>query len=113
MPTKLVKIYNTKTKNIEDFKSIKGDEVGIYSCGPTVYHYAHIGNLRAYVFADILRRTFVSAGYSVNHIINITDVGHLVGDGDDGQDKLEKGATRENKNVWEIAKMYTDAFFED
>ncbi len=106
-------IYNTKSRSIENFTPIRPNEVGIYSCGPTVYHYAHIGNLRSYVFADILRRTFVHAGYKVNHVINITDVGHLVGDGDDGQDKLEKGALREGKNVWEIAKMYTDAFMED
>lgn len=108
-----IRIYNTKSKEVEDFKPIIDDTVGIYSCGPTVYHYAHVGNLRAYVFADILRRTFLYAGYKVNHIINITDVGHMVGDGDDGQDKLEKGAEREGKNVWEVAKMYTDAFMQD
>lgn len=113
MNTHPIKLYNTKTRTIEDFKAITPGHVGIYSCGPTVYHYAHIGNLRAYVFADILRRTFVTAGYTVTHIINITDVGHMVGDGDDGQDKLEKGAAREGKNVWEVAKMYTDAFMED
>jgi cysteinyl-tRNA synthetase len=98
---------------VEEFKSIHPDTIGIYSCGPTVYHYAHIGNLRAYVFADILRRTLTQAGYSVKHIINITDVGHLVGDGDDGQDKLEKGAAREGQNAWEIAKKYTDFFLQD
>lgn len=108
-----IKLYNTKSKLTEDFKPIKEGSVGIYSCGPTVYHYAHIGNLRAFVFADILRRTFVYARYKVNHIINITDVGHMVGDGDNGQDKLEKGAAREGKNVWEVAKMYTDAFMKD
>lgn len=108
-----IRIYNTKSKEIENFESLQEGIVGIYSCGPTVYHCAHIGNLRAYVFADILRRTFISAGYTVNHIINITDVGHMVGDGDDGQDKLEKGAARIGKNVWEVAKMYTDAFMQD
>ncbi|MCF7844193.1 cysteine--tRNA ligase [Candidatus Gracilibacteria bacterium] len=108
-----IKLYNTKSKSVDNFIPIIEKEVGIYSCGPTVYHYAHIGNLRSYVFADILRRTFVYAGYKVNHIINITDVGHMVGDGDDGQDKLEKGAAREGKNVWEVAKMYTDAFMKD
>lgn len=113
MSTETLRIYSTKTRTIEEFKPLKEGEVSIYSCGPTVYHYAHIGNLRAFVFADILRRTFLYAGYNVNHIINITDVGHLVGDGNDGQDKLEKGAAREGKNVWEIAKMYTDAFMED
>mgnify|MGYP000948517730 FL=1 len=113
MSTDTIRLYSTKEREIETFTPIHEDEVGIYSCGPTVYHYAHIGNLRAFVFADILRRTFVYAGYKVNHIINITDVGHLVGDGNDGQDKLEKGAAREGKNVWEVAKMYTDAFMED
>lgn len=110
---KSVKLYNTKTREVEDFISIEKDFVGIYSCGPTVYHYAHIGNLRAYIFADILRLSLLRAGYKVKHLINITDVGHLVGDGNDGEDKLEKGAVREGKNVWEIAKMYTDAFLSD
>lgn len=113
MSTQPLKLYNTKTRTLENFEPLKPGEVGIYSCGPTVYHYAHIGNLRAFIFADILRRTFVYAGYKVTHIINITDVGHMVGDGDDGQDKLEKGAAREGKNVWEVAKMYTSAFMED
>lgn len=111
--SKVIHLYNTKSKSVEEFKSIVPDEVGIYSCGPTVYHYAHIGNLRSYVFADILRCMFVHAGYKVQHLINITDVGHMVGDGDDGQDKLEKGALREGKSAWEIAKLYTDAFFDD
>lgn len=106
-------LYNTKSKSIEEFKPITPGEVGIYSCGPTVYHYAHIGNLRSYVFADVLHRMFVHAGYKVQHLINITDVGHMVGDGDDGQDKLEKGALREGKSAWEIAKIYTDAYFDD
>jgi cysteinyl-tRNA synthetase len=97
---KTIRLHNTKTRTTEIFKPINEGAVGIYSCGPTVYHFAHIGNLRAYVFADVLRRVFV-------------DVGHLVGDGDDGQDKLEKGAAREGKNVWEIAKLYTDAYFQD
>ena len=113
MSTETLKLYSTSSKEIETFIPIKEGAVGIYSCGPTVYHYSHIGNLRAYVFADILRRTFVYAGYHVTHIINITDVGHLVGDGSDGQDKLEKGAAREGKNVWEVAKLYTDEFMKD
>ncbi|MFA6608696.1 MAG: cysteine--tRNA ligase [Candidatus Paceibacterota bacterium] len=108
-----IRLYNTKTKSVEDFEPIKVDHVGIYSCGPTVYHYAHIGNLRAYVFADVLRRMFVSAHYDVKHIINITDVGHMVGDGDNGEDKLEKGAKREGKSVWEVAEFYTEAFMKD
>ena len=102
-----IKLFNTKTRNLETFVPLHDNEVSIYSCGPTVYHYAHLGNLRAYVFADILRRMFVNAGYTVHHIINITDVGHLVGDGDDGQDKLEKGAVREGKNAFDVAQFYT------
>lgn len=108
-----VKLYNTKTKSVEDFIPITEGNVGIYSCGPTVYHYAHIGNLRAYVFADILRKTLTHAGYNVNHIINITDVGHLVGDGDMGIDKLESGAAREGKSVYDVAHFYEEAFMHD
>ena len=85
----------------------------MYNCGPTVYHYAHIGNLRAYVFADILRKTLEYNGYDVTQIINITDVGHLVSDEDEGEDKMEKGAAREGKTAQEIAKFYTDAFYAD
>lgn len=109
----IITLYNTLSRKEETFNSIKEDIIGIYSCGPTVYHYAHIGNLRAYVFADILRRSFLYAGYTVKHIINITDVGHLVGDGDEGEDKLEAGAKREGKTAWEIAKFYEEAFMED
>jgi cysteinyl-tRNA synthetase len=108
-----ITLYNTKTRTLETFSPIKEGHVSIYSCGPTVYHYAHIGNLRAYIFADILRRLFVSEGYEVKHVINITDVGHLVGDGDSGQDKLEKGAAREGKTAWEVAQFYLDAFMKD
>lgn len=106
-------LYNTKSKAVELFKPIKENFVGIYSCGPTVYHYAHIGNLRAYVFADVLRRMLKNNGYEVKHIINITDVGHMTGDGDGEEDKMEKGATREHKSVWEVAKFYTDIYFQD
>lgn len=113
MSSTAIKLYNTKSKLVEEFIPITQNSVGIYSCGPTVYHYAHIGNLRAYIIADTLRRMFIYNRYNVTHIINITDVGHMVGDGDDGQDKLEKGAIREGKNAWEIAKMYTDAFLKD
>lgn len=109
----MIKIYNTASKQKEDFIPIKPNEVGIYSCGPTVYHYQHLGNMRAVVFADTLHRMFLSAGYNVKHIINITDVGHLVSDGDKGEDKMEKGAKREGKSVWEVSKMYTDAYFAD
>jgi cysteinyl-tRNA synthetase len=87
--------------------------VGLYTCGPTVYHFAHIGNLRTYVFEDLLTRALVLAGYRLTHVCNITDVGHLTDDGDDGDDKMEKGAAREGKSVWDIAKFYTDAFMVD
>ncbi len=108
-----IRLYNTKSREIEDFKPIIKDSVGIYSCGPTVYHFQHIGNMRAAVFADTLRRMFVSAHYDVQHVINITNVGHNVDDSDDGEDKMEKGGKREGKSVWEIATMYTDAYFKD
>ncbi len=108
-----IKLFNTKSRSIESFIPITPGKVGIYSCGPTVYHHQHLGNMRAAVFADTLHRMFLSEGYTVSHVINITDVGHLVGDGDEGQDKLEKGAQREGKSVWEIAKMYTDSYFKD
>ena len=108
-----IKLYNTKSRSIEDFKPIHDGKVGIYSCGPTVYHFQHLGNMRAVVFADTLRRVLSLNGYDVTHIINITDVGHNVDDADVGEDKMEKGARREGMNVWEIAKMYTDAYFSD
>ena len=110
-----LKIYNTLNRQVEEFIPIEEENIKIYSCGPTVYHYAHLGNMRSYVFTDILNNT-LSAIYpetSIRHVINITDVGHLVGDGNDGQDKLEKGAQRENKSVYEIAKYYTEAFLKD
>jgi cysteinyl-tRNA synthetase len=115
MPMKnpLITFYNTKTRSKDLFTPLTEGVVKIYSCGPTVYHYAHIGNLRAYVFADILQRTLRAHNYKVEHVINITDVGHLVGDGDAGMDKLEKGAAREGKTAWEIASFYTDAFMND
>lgn len=106
-------LYNTLSREKELFMPINEGKVLIYSCGPTVYHYAHIGNLRTFVFADILNNTLKQTGYNVKHQINITDVGHLVSDADDGEDKMEKGAKREGKSVWDIAKYYTDAFFSD
>lgn len=106
-------LYNTKGRTKEKFVPLHSDEVRMYHCGPTVYNYAHIGNLRAYVFADILRRTFEWSGYAVKQVINITDVGHLVSDADDGQDKMQKGAQREGKTAWDIAKFYESAFKED
>lgn len=109
-----IKLYNTLTRQIEDFKPINKDNVRIYSCGPTVYHYAHLGNMRAYVFADILQKTIKTLYPTVTHVINITDVGHLVNDDrDEGEDKLEKGAKRESKTVWEVASYYTEAFMND
>lgn len=106
-------LYNTLSKSKEEFKPISDKIVGLYTCGPTVYNYAHLGNLRTYIFEDILKRTLLYNSYKVNHIMNITDVGHLTGDRDMGEDKLEKGAQRENKSAWEIAEFYTKTFKED
>ena len=108
-----LKLYNTLSRKKEEFKPIKKGEVGLYTCGPTVYNYAHIGNLRTYIFEDILRRVLEYNGYKVKHVMNITDVGHLTGDQDMGEDKLEKGAKREGKSAWEIADFYTEAFKKD
>lgn len=108
-----MKLYNTLTRKKEEFKPLKGKEVGIYTCGPTVYNYAHIGNMRAYIFADILVRYLRYSGYNVKHVMNITDVGHLTSDDDTGEDKVEKEAKLERKTAWEIAEKYTNAFFED
>ncbi len=110
---KEIRLYNTLSKEKELFRPINAQQVTIYSCGPTVYHYAHIGNLRAYIFADILNNTLREAGYNIKHQINITDVGHLVSDSDEGEDKMEKGSEREGKSVWDIAKYYTEAFYSD
>ncbi len=106
-------LYNTLTRKKEEFKPIKPGEVGLYTCGPTVYNFAHIGNLRAYLFEDILKRVLKYNGYRVKHVMNITDVGHLTGDMDMGEDKLEKGAKREGKTAQEIAETYTKAFKDD
>jgi len=108
-----MKIYNTLTHQIEDFVPVEEGKVKIYTCGPTVYHYAHIGNMRNYIGHDILIRTFKYLGYDVTRAMNITDVGHLTSDSDSGEDKMMKAAKRENKTAMEIAKFYTDAFFED
>ena len=109
----MIRLYNTLTRKTEEFVPITPGEVRFYSCGPTVYHYAHIGNLRAYVFADILKRMLTASGYLVKHIMNITDVGHLTSDADTGEDKMEKGSAREGKSVWDVAKFYTEAFLRD
>ena len=108
-----IRLYNTKSKVIELFEPIEDGKVGMYACGPTVWNYAHIGNLRTYVFEDILRRTLEYVGYEVRHVMNVTDVGHLTGDSDDGEDKMLKGARETGKSVWEIARHYSDSFFAD
>lgn len=108
-----MKIYNTLTKKKEVFKPISEEQVGMYTCGPTVYHYAHIGNLRSYIMEDVLEKELRYEDYNVKRVMNITDVGHLSSDADTGEDKMLKGAKREHKTVMEIAKFYTDAFFSD
>lgn len=109
----MLKLYNSLTRSIEIFKPLNASLVGVYTCGPTVYQYAHIGNLRAYMTSDLLIRTLTLNGFEPNFIINITDVGHLVSDSDTGEDKLEKSAKREGKTAWEIAEFYTKAFLAD
>ena len=109
-----VKLFNTMSRRIEEFKPLVEGKVGFYGCGPTVYHYAHIGNLRTMTHNDILKRMLLENGYDVTHVMNITDVGHLTSDdADSGEDKMEKGANRDNKSVWDIAKFYTDEFLRD
>jgi cysteinyl-tRNA synthetase len=106
-------LFNTLTRSKEVFKPIRPGQVGLYTCGPTVYNYAHIGNLRTYIFEDILKRVLLYNGYRVRHVMNITDVGHLTGDRDMGEDKMEEGARREGKTAWDIAEHFTRAFKED
>ena len=106
-------LFNTMSRQVEPFIPVKKDGVGMYCCGPTVYNYAHIGNLRTYIFEDVLRRTLEYASYNVDHVMNITDVGHLTGDGDDGEDKMLKSAQEKGLDVYQIAQLYTDAFFND
>ena len=108
-----MKIYNTLTKKVEEFKPNVPGKVSMYTCGPTVYHFAHIGNLRSYLMEDVLEKLLRYSGYDVKRVMNITDVGHLSSDADTGEDKMLKGAKREHKTVMEIAKFYTDAFFSD
>ena len=108
-----LKLYNTLTRQKSEFKPLKENEVRIYTCGPTVYSFAHIGNFRAYIFMDTLRRVLKYNGYTLKHVMNITDVGHLESDADEGEDKMEKAARKENKNPLEIAAYYTDIFFRD
>ncbi len=106
-------LYNTKTKTIDEFVPQNGNTITMYTCGPTVYHFAHIGNLRSYIMEDALEKYLNFCGYSVKRAMNITDVGHLTSDADSGEDKMLKGAKREHKTVMEIAQFYTDAFFDD
>ena len=107
-----MRLYNTLTRTVEEIKPQSPDILTLYTCGPTVYDFAHIGNLRAYIFDDTLRRTLEVEGYNVKHVMNITDVGHLASDADEGEDKLEKGAAREGKTVQEVAHYYTENFKE-
>ena len=109
----MIQFYNTLTKRKDEFKPVNEDFVGIYSCGPTVYNYAHIGNLRSYIFADVLKRVLTYFGYNVKHVMNVTDVGHLTGDDDEGEDKMQKASKSTGKDVYEIARFYETAFFED
>jgi len=109
----MLTLFNTLTRTKEKFVPLKDKNVGIYACGPTVYQYMHIGNLRSFLFEDILKRTLLLNGFKVKHIMNITDVGHLTSDADVGEDKMLKGARRENKTVWQIADFYTKAFLDD
>lgn len=108
-----MKLYNSLTKRVEQFKENEPGKVAMYTCGPTVYHFAHIGNLRSYLMEDVLEKLLRYSGYDVKRVMNITDVGHLSSDADTGEDKMLKGAKREHKTVMEIAKFYTDAFFSD
>lgn len=108
----MIKLYNTATRKIENFKPLS-EEVKIYTCGPTVYNYPHIGNYAAYTYWDLLVRALKANGYKVKRVLNVTDVGHLVSDGDEGEDKLEKGAAREGKDVYEIADFYTNVYMDN
>ncbi|WP_033924914.1 cysteine--tRNA ligase [Sphingomonas sp. 35-24ZXX] len=106
-------LFNSLTRSLEPFAPVHPGEARVYSCGPTVYNYAHLGNMRAYVFADTLGRVLSFKGFALKHIINITDVGHLTDDGDDGEDKLEKAAAAQAQSIWDIARHYTEAFWDD
>ncbi|MGK8206412.1 cysteine--tRNA ligase [Burkholderia cenocepacia] len=108
-----LELYDTWSRAVRPFTPIRAGQVGMYCCGPTVYDDAHIGNLRTYVFEDILRRVLTRNGYAVRHVVNITDVGHLTSDADEGEDKMEKGSRRTGESAWAIAQRYTDAFVRD
>ncbi|WP_176081351.1 cysteine--tRNA ligase [Paraburkholderia tropica] len=106
-------LYDTWSRALRPFTPIRSERVGMYCCGPTVYDHAHIGNLRTYVFEDVLRRVLARNGYTVRHVVNITDVGHLTSDADEGEDKMEKGSRRTGESAWAIARRYTEAFVDD
>jgi len=102
-----LRLYDTYTRSLREFEPLNPPEVGLYTCGPTVYNYAHIGNMRTYIFGDLLKRALLLNGYQVKHVMNITDVGHLLSDGDEGEDKMELSARRTGKSAWELADFYT------
>ncbi|MCY4065146.1 MAG: cysteine--tRNA ligase, partial [Rhodospirillaceae bacterium] len=106
-----LRFFNTRTRRVEPFAPAAPPKVTLYCCGPTVYNHAHIGNLRTYVFEDLLRRTLRMAGYDLHHVMNVTDVGHLESDADEGDDKMMLAAARERKSPWDIARFYEDEFF--
>ena len=108
-----LKLFNSLTRQLEEFRPVHPGEARVYTCGPTVYNYPHIGNMRAYVFADVLGRTLSWKGYKLTHVINITDVGHLTDDSDSGEDKLEKAAKANAQSIWDIARHYTEAYWAD
>lgn len=112
-PETCLQLFNSLTRKLETFAPVHPGEARVYTCGPTVYNYPHIGNMRAYVFADLLGRTLSCMGYQLTHVINITDVGHLTDDADAGEDKLEKAAAEKQQSIWEIAKHYTEAYWAD
>src|SRR3954468_19397366 len=109
-----LQLYDNYTRSLRTFEPlVAGGEVGMYTCGPTVYDYQHIGNFRTFLFEDVLKRDLTWNGYRVRHVMNITDVGHLTSDADEGEDKMEKGARRTGRSAWDIAKLYTESFLED
>ncbi len=108
-----MRLFNTLSRALEELRPLDPPRVGLYTCGPTVYNYQHVGNYRTYIFEDCLKRALRLCGFQVKHVMNITDVGHLVSQGDEGEDKMEVGAQREGKTAWDIAKIYTDAFIQD
>ena len=108
-----LKLFNSLTRQLETFSPVHAGEARVYTCGPTVYNYPHIGNMRAYVFADTLGRVLSYKGYKLTHVINITDVGHLTDDADAGEDKMEKMAAEKAQFIWDIARHYTEAYWAD